>query len=145
MCVPHINFYLYCKPESVLDFCVVMHRNHQKARRQWLREIQLTLTPDQEALALQYMGEHYCAGPAPGIFFDPCPTGDLLGGALRARSAAISVFGHTRDPYFEILGASLLPLAHVLTSDFVPLFGDLEERTGYVALPPSFGPPRRQG
>ena len=24
------------------------------------------------------------AGHAPGIFFDPCPTGDLLGGALSA-------------------------------------------------------------
>ena len=24
------------------------------------------------------------AGRAPGIFFDPCPTGDLLGGALSA-------------------------------------------------------------
>ena len=53
---------------------------------------------------------HMGSVSAPGIFF----TGDLLGGALRGRtyrSAAIWAFAHTRDPYFEILGASLLPLA----------------------------------
>ena len=28
-------------------------------------------------------GGRALAGRAPGIFFDPCPTGDLLGGALQ--------------------------------------------------------------
>ena len=51
------------------------------------------------------------APDAPSIFFDLCPTGDLLGGALRARCTTIWAFGRTRDSYFEILGASLLPLA----------------------------------
>ena len=40
-----------------------------------------------------------------------------------ACSATIWAPGRTRDPYFEILGASLLPLAYILTSDcvsFVP-------------------------
>ena len=54
-----------------------------------------------------------------------------------ARSATIWASGRTRDPYCEILGASLLPLAQVLTSACVPLFGDPRERTGYVAIPPS--------
>ena len=31
------------------------------------------------------------------------------------------------------------------TSDFVPLFGDPRDCRGYVALPPTCGPPRRQG
>ena len=29
--------------------------------------------------------------------------------------------------------------------DFVPLFGDPRERRGYVAIPPTCGPLRRQG
>ena len=31
------------------------------------------------------------------------------------------------------------------TSDFVPFAGDPRERKGYVAIPPTCGPPRRQG
>ena len=50
------------------------------------------------------------AGRAPGIFLDPCPTGDLLGGALRGALRTI----------FE----STLP----------------RECRGDVAFPPSFGP-----
>ena len=50
-----------------------------------------------------------------------------FGGALSAvRAQCIWAFGLTRDPYFEILGASLLPLVYVLTSDCAPLFGDPE-------------------
>ena len=30
-------------------------------------------------------------------------------------------------------------------SDFVPLFGDPQECRGSIAIPPSFGPPGRQG
>ena len=41
-----------------------------------------------------------------------------------ARSATFWAFGRTRDPYFGMLGASLLPLVYILTSDCVPLFGD---------------------
>ena len=39
-----------------------------------------------------------------GHLFDPCPTSDLSGGALRghtSRSATIWVSGRTRDPYFD--------------------------------------------
>ena len=32
------------------------------------------------------MGERSCAGRAPGIFLDPCPSSGLLGGALRGRT-----------------------------------------------------------
>ena len=45
------------------------------------------------------------AGHAPGIFFDPCPTGDLLGAAL---SATIWTSSSPRTPYFVILWAFLL-------------------------------------
>ena len=45
------------------------------------------------------------AGHAPGIFFDPCPTGDLLGAAL---SATIWTSSRPRTPYFVILWALLL-------------------------------------
>ena len=36
-------------------------------------------------------GERQRAGHAPGIFFDPCPTGDLLGGALKMLDCAPSL------------------------------------------------------
>ena len=54
-----------------------------------------------EAAEILFQGERWRAGCAPGIFFYPCPTGGLLG------SAAIWASICTRDPYFEIPGASL--------------------------------------
>ena len=34
---------------------------------------------------------------------------------------------------------------YIAPSDFVPFLGDPLEHTGYVAIPPNFGPPRMQG
>ena len=33
------------------------------------------------------------AGRAPGIFFDPCPTGDLFGGCTKRSARTVQLFG----------------------------------------------------
>ena len=50
-------------------------------------------------------------------------------------------------PFFPCLIVNLLfqGRGYVATSDFVPFVGDPRERRGYVAIPPTFGPHRRQG
>ena len=56
---PHLLFHLYCSPEPVFEFCVVMHRNHQTTGRQWPHDIQSIFTLDQEAQALVYMAKRW--------------------------------------------------------------------------------------
>ena len=64
----------------------------------------------QLAVYFKLTGGRERTGRVPGIIFDPCPTCDLSGGALMGALSAVQLCGWlAKDPYFEILGASLLP------------------------------------
>ena len=61
--------------------------------------------------------------------------GVVMEGALAHRARAGQLFGPFPIP---------TPMGEAANSDFVPFVGDPRECNGYVAFPPSFGPPRRQ-